>query len=83
MQEHGKQCSACLQERKEQWDLDMEEMVQAERAGPQTTLVNCPQLGERTDATNNQGESETTLTDMIYDRLNNAKPNRLTEDVFK
>ena len=52
MQEHEKQCSAHLRERKEQQDLDTEEMVQAEKPGPLTTLVNHPQQGERTDATN-------------------------------
>ena len=83
MQEHEKRRSARLQERKEQWDLDAEEMVQDERPGPHTTLVNHPQQGERMDTTNSRGRSEMTLADIIYDHSNNTKPNRLSDDMFK
>ena len=76
-------CSTHIHERKEQRDIEAEEMAQAESQEPNSPPAENPNLEVSGSSMDNHGESETTLTNILYDRLNNATPERLADHAFK
>jgi len=66
--------STHLHERKKQRDVEAEEMVQADKRGPPPIPEVRPESNTRAALPEDPGESDMTLTDMIYDHPNNAKP---------
>ena len=83
MREDERRRSARIRERKEQRDIEAEEMAQAEAQGPNSALVEKPNVEASASGIDNRGESETTLADILYDRPNNATPDRLVDHAFK
>ena len=74
MHEDEHRRSTRLHEQKEQRDIDAEEMVQADKRAPSPRSEMHPESNIKANAPEDTGESDMTLTDMIYDRPNNAKP---------
>ena len=83
MREDEHRHSARIHERKEQWDIEAEEMAQAESQEPNSVPAENPNLEVDASGMDNHGKSETTLTDILYDRPNNATPERLADHAFK
>ena len=71
--EHEHQHSKCLHKCKEQRDIEAEEMIHTEP----------PDSDSKLNLQEVPGESDMTLTDMLYDHPNNAKPGQLAENAFK
>jgi len=74
MREDKHRCSTRLHERKEQCDVEAEEMVQADQQVLSPITEARPESNMRAAAPEDPGESDMTLADMIYDHPNNAKP---------
>ena len=83
MRKDERRHSTRLRERKEQCDVEAEEMVQADQRVPSPIPEVHPEPNTRAAAPEDPGESDMTLADMIYNCPNNAKPGRLADIVFK
>ena len=74
MREDERRRSTRLHERKEQCDMEAEEMVQADKRDPAPIPEARPESSTRAAAPEDPGESDMTLANIIYDHPNNAKP---------
>jgi len=83
MRENECRHSTRLCERKEQRDMEAEEMVHAKRQNPPSHPDMRPEPDTRAVTPEDHSESNMTLADMIYDHPNNAKPGRLVDSAFK
>jgi len=83
MHEDKRRRSTRLHERKEQCNVEAEEMVQADQQVPSPITEAHPESNMRAAVPEDPGESDRTLANMIYDRPNNAKSGRLMDIAFK
>ena len=78
------QRSKHLRERQEQREIDAAEMMEAgEAQGEEISPAPIEKQKMRKNPHVPQGESDMTLTDMIFHALNNTKPSRLEDNEFK
>ena len=72
-----------LHDKREQRDMEVEEMAQVDKRDIPPNHVGHNSTNAPINAPEKLGESDMTLADMLYDNPNNAKPDRFIEDAFK
>jgi hypothetical protein len=79
---NGNEVIVSMTNENKQRDMEVEEIAQADKREGPPNYVSQKTTDAPRNASENSGESDMTLTDMLYDKPNNAKPDRLAESMF-